>query len=71
MQETFIVTVATAGGKCLIHEKITGNYSDLYFLLARLSNRYFSRSEDSPRLEIGPGSGICQSASDTSSCTEF
>ena len=70
MQETFIVTVKTVGGKCLIHEKITGNYSDLYFLLARLSNRYFSRSEDLSKSEIGPGFGISPFVGATSSCTE-
>ena len=70
MQETFIVTVATAVGKCLIHEKITGTYSDLYFLLARLSNRYWSQSEVHLKSKTGLGHGITQSASEPSSPTE-
>jgi len=65
MQETFIVTVQTEGGKFLIHEKITGDYYSLFYLLSQLSNRFMSHLEEISDLETGPGHGIGPSALDS------
>ena len=70
MQETFIVSVQTEDGKCLIQKKITGDYSALSFVLWRLSHAYLHRSEDLKKSETLLGSGITQSASDSSSPTQ-
>ena len=65
MQETYIVTVTTEDGKCLIHEKITGNLVGLSYRLLRYCRRWLSQSEALGKLEILPGSGIGQSVLDS------
>ena len=71
MQETFIVTVTTEGGRCLIQEKITGDCLDLLSLLLRLSHVYSLALRDGIKeLEMELGFGTGQSASDFSSPTD-
>ena len=67
MQETFIVTVTTEDGKCLIQEKTTGDYLDLSSHLSRLSNLFSYRLGFSNGQEIGPHSGTGPSVLDSSS----
>ena len=71
MPETFTVTVETEDGKCLIREKITGNYFSLYSQLSVLFRRFFLVLKDIQKSEIEPGSGTPLSAGRFSSPTEF
>lgn len=66
MQETYIVTVATEDGACLIQEKTTGSYSYLRSLLLHLSSLRWLPYEDTQESETFPGFGIQSSASDSS-----
>ena len=70
MQETFILTVKTADGKCLMEYRITGNYYSLYSLLPVLCNRFTYLLEDSVLKETGHGSGIFPFASASQSPME-
>lgn len=70
MQKTYILTVTTEDGKCLIQETITGTLSSLRSLLLHLSSRLVSRLEDSEESEISPGSGTLSSAWVSSSPTD-
>ena len=70
MQETYTLIVKTADGECLIQKVTTGNLLDLYALLSQLSSQLWYQYMDSLRSEILHGSGIGQSASDSSLPTE-
>lgn len=70
MQETFIVTVQTEDGKCLIQEKTTGDYLDLCVALSRLSLASLRALKDSLESETQHGSGTTLSRSASSSPTE-
>ena len=70
MQETFIVTVQTEDGKCLIQKKIIGIYSDSLSLLSQLFHLLSQVREDSYASGIGPGSGTGRSVSEPSLPTE-
>ena len=65
MQETYTVTVTTEDGRCLIQEKITGDYLHLCSLLSRLQSQFMSQFADSLESKIGHGSGTGQSVSDS------
>ena len=69
MHETFIVTVMTEDGKCLIQGKITGGYLDLCSLLSQSSLALLSRPKAIQELKTLRGSIIFQSASAFSSPT--
>ena len=69
MQETFTVTVTTEDGKCLKLERTTGDWLSLSLLLSQLSNLFRFHYEVGLRSEIEPGSGIGQSALDSSLLT--
>ena len=57
MPETYIVTVKTGDGKCLIQRKITGNVFSLSYHLSQLANHLVSPSADTEKSETSLGSG--------------
>lgn len=65
MQETYILTVKTADGVCLIQDRITGDLRDLSSLLS-FSSRVLSQAlEDTEKSKTQRGSGTTPSALDS------
>ena len=57
MQETFIVSVKTEGGKLLMDQKISGKYQLLWFFHSPCFNLLLSALEDFEKSMIQHGSG--------------
>lgn len=70
MQETFIVSVQTEDGRCLILEKIIGSSAYSLYILSQLFSLLASVSEASEKYQISLGHGIGPSVSDSLSPTQ-
>lgn len=70
MHETFIVTVQTEDGRCLIQEKMPITSFGSLPALVQFYQLCISQSEALEKCVTGPGSGTTQSASDSSSRME-
>ena len=70
MPAHYIVIVKTEDGKWSMERKITGDFFSLSLLLYQLSQQFGLASEDFPKFVTGLGSGIGQSALDSSLPTD-